>query len=187
MIKKFLLGFVVICSFILTFCGITQARNIVVAPHWQKSPIEVYIPNDDKKSASMKRAFIKWQNLSSGKLVFKFVNEGPADIDVVFTDTEGGSSTPISSYSVTTQGEKITKSEIQIATKSPNIKKYSNDYIYTVMLHEVGHALGLKSSTRKKTSIMYTPVSVEQDILKIDIRELYSLNSWSYMDRNLLK
>ena len=62
-------------------------------------------------------------------------------------------------------------------------KKYSKNLVYTTMLHEIGHALGLQESTRKQSSIMNMPISETQDILKKDIVNLYHINGWSYMDR----
>ena len=53
------------------------------------------------------------------------------------------------------------------------------------MLHEIGHALGLPDYERKRTSIMHMPINESQDILKLDIMNLYKLNNWTWMDRNL--
>ena len=161
-----------------------QAREISEVPHWQTSPIRVYVPSDDKKAPSMRRAFAKWQAKSFGKLKFRFVGKTPADITVVFTEAANGS-TPISSTTVTYNGTKITKAEIHIATKSKDFKKYSNDYVYTAMLHEVGKAIGMPINSRKRTSIMFAPITVQQDIMKIDIMKLYSVYGWSYANKDI--
>lgn len=181
MVKNFSLLFLIIFGFICTFTGIAQATT-AVAPHWQKSPIDVYIPQNSRKT-SMQHAFERWQSKSYGKLKFNFVNNGPADIDVVFTDKVDGSDTPIASYKVTIQGQEIIKAEIQIASQGEAIKKYSNDYVFTTMLHEVGHALGLSDTNRKQSSIMYMPLDEKQELMKIDMMKLYNLNNWSYLDR----
>lgn len=184
MFKKYLGIIFIICVFIFGICTKVQASTTAVAPHWQKSPITVYIPQDEK-ALTMRRAFTKWQSLVGGKLKFQFVNKGPADIDVAFIDKVDGSDGPIGSYSLKIQGQKITKAEIKLATKSPASKKYSKNLIYTTMLHEVGHALGMADTNRKKSGIMFMPVSEEQDITKLDIRKLYMLNGWSFMDRRI--
>lgn len=182
MIKKILGTIFIIFLFMFGISTSTQASTTTIAPHWQKSKITVYIPQDEK-AASMKRAFSKWQNAIGGKLTFEYVNKGPADIDVVFSEKVNGADGPIGSYTVSIQGQNITKAEIHIASKSPNFKKYSNNLVFTTMLHEVGHALGLPDTNRKKSGIMFMPVTEEQDITKLDIRKLYMLNGWSYMDR----
>ena len=176
----------IISLFSLLFLGYNvQAREISEVPHWQKSTITVFIPKkDDKgKTASLKRAFARWQGASSNRIRFRYVEKGPADIDVIWTDSANGSS-PISSTTVGNSGNSIKKAEIHIATKDPNFSKYSNNYVYTVMLHEIGRALGLPVNERKKSSIMHAPVSVNQDIMKIDTMKLYSINGWSYATRN---
>ncbi len=184
MIKKFLTGLSIIFAFIMIFTTIGKVSAIETnSPHWQKKPIKVYIPKDTY-SATMKNAFLRWQEASAGNIKFSFVEKGPADIDVVFAENASGD-TPIATYSVSSEGNKITKAEIKIASKSPKFKKYTKNYIYTTMLHEVGHTIGLPDNTQKKSLIMYTPISETQSITKLDIRNLYQINNWSYAKRNL--
>jgi hypothetical protein len=176
----------IISLFSLLFLGYNvQAREISEVPHWQKSTITVFIPKkDDKgKTASLKRAFARWQGASSNRIRFRYVEKGPADIDVIWTDSANGSS-PISSTSVSSSGTSINKAEIHLATKDPKFSQYSNNYVYTVMLHEIGKAIGMPVNGRKKSSIMHAPVDVKQDIMKIDVMKLYSINGWSYATRN---
>ncbi len=159
-----------------------KANNISNAPHWLKKSINVYIPQDSR-AASVRRAFLSWQNVSAGNLRFNFVNNGPADIDIVFVDSVNGADGPLGECALKIQGKTITKAEIKFATKSANINKYSNDYIYTTMVHEVGHALGLKDIPGKPTSIMHTPISATQEIKKMDVKDLFNLYGWSLLDR----
>lgn len=165
-------------------CFNTANATTSISPHWKSGTIRVYIPQDTQ-ATMMQHAFERWQDASSGKLSFVFINKGPADIDVIFADSVDGNDGPIGSYTVTIQNRYITKAEIKIATKKNNISQYSNDYIFTTMMHEVGHALGLPDTNRKASSIMYMPLSASQDLLKIDMLKLYNLNNWSWMDRNI--
>lgn len=182
--KKIFLSIIALFTLLLT-TNITKAREISEVPHWQKATISVYIPkqDDNNKSGSMKRAFARWQGVSSNRIHFRYVEKGPADIDVIWAENASGSS-PISSTSISANGNIITKAEVSIAVKNPNFSKYSNNYVYTVMLHEIGKALGMPVNDRKKSSIMYAPISVQQDIMKIDVMKLYSINGWSYATRN---
>ena len=189
MIKK-LLGIFTIFVFMFASFNVTNAASTntsapISVPHWSKSPINVFIPKDEKSSA-MNSAFSKWQTEASNRIKFDFVQDPKAaDIIVKFTDNANGLETKLGGYSVTTDGNEIKKAEITLATKSKLAKKYSNNYIYITMLHEVGHVLGMPDNSRKPTSIMYMPISEEQSIKKIDIRKLYKVNGWSYADRNM--
>ena len=157
-----------------------SAREITPIPHWGKNTIKVYIPSGNNTN-TVKNAFQQWQGMSSGKLNFEFVQKLPADIEIEFKEGTSGS-TPISYYSLEIDGNNINKAVIYIdLNKAQN---YSNNYTNKVMLHEVGHALGMKDMPMKKTSIMHTPVTEEQELLKLDIRNLYSISEWSYADRN---
>ena len=193
MLKKILLGLFIISTLSLSLLNISQAASIqsppvrkadlyATYPHWKTGNITVYIPNDPK-AGGMRRAFERWQNISAGNLKFSFVSKGPANIDVVFTDNVSGSDGSISEYKLTKKGNVINKAEIKIATKGKKAKNYSNNYIYTVMLHEIGHVLGLVDMPDKPTSIMHMPVSESQDIKKVDIRNLYNIYGWSVLDR----
>ncbi len=184
MLKKFISIFVIAFAFICTFVQNSQAYTESTAPHWKKSPIKVYIPKDDLQT-TMQHAFSRWQSQFYGNLEFTFVEKGPADIDVVFAENAKSSSSPISSYKISTKGDEITKAEISFTKKGKNLEKYSNDYIFTMMLQEVGHSLGLQNNTRKQICIMYVPLSENQDITRIDMMNLFKLYGWDWAKRRL--
>lgn len=147
---------------------------------WAKNNLTVYIPSDNSYSGMMQRAFQKWQDSSYKQLSFSFVEKTPADIEVKFADKiEGTDDGDIGEYSLTVRGGNIVGADITIV---PDGKKYSNNMIYTVMLHEVGHALGLTDSKRN-IGIMHSPVNETQDIIPNDIIRLFRLNGWSYMNK----
>ena len=148
-------------------------------PNWNKQIIKVYI-EQDSYSDMMRRAFENWAQKCNGRLNFEYVAAPPADIEVNFADETDGTDGDIGSYALTVKGGFIIKALITIA---PNPQKNSNNLIYTVMLHEVGHALGLHDSSRK-LGIMSTPVSANQDIINTDILRLFHLNGWKYIDKN---
>lgn len=177
MIKKFILSIFLVFGIALVSFG--QA-NTVQVPHWQTSKISVYIPKEDKSALMMKRAFLKWQSASFGKLSFVFKNEGPANIDVVFVEKVDATDTPLGSYKTTVKNGYITKAEIKIANKNT---KASNNMIYTTMLHEIGHALGLSDMDRKESTIMFMPLSEAQDITKLDQKRLFRIYDWNWLSK----
>ena len=189
MIKKFLLGFIIIFLCVFSFVNIANAASKntsakkEVYPHWQKNPINVYIPQD-QYSGSMRSAFAKWQGASGGKLNFKYVAKEKADIVVTFTDKNEGLESTLGGYSTTIDGTTIKKATITIASKSKEAKKHSPSYIYTTMLHEVGHVIGMSHNPSKPSSIMYSPISEKQNITKVDLIKLYKVNGWNLAKRN---
>ena len=148
-------------------------------PNWSKNEITVYIPEGNPYSSMMVHAFKKWQDKSYGQLKFIMAKKIPADIVVKFTDKTDGSDGDIGSYAITIMGGQITKGEIIIA---PNPQINSQDMIFTVMLHEIGHVLGLHD-TKRNIGIMHTPVNTKQDIASNDIIKLFKLYGWSYMNK----
>lgn len=186
--KKFLLGIVAIFLFVFAFANISNAAATntskrVEVPHWKKSPINVFIPDETGK-ASMRSAFNNWSGKSNGKIQFAYTTKEKADIIVEFTKNTDGLESKLGGYSISTNGNAIVKANIKIATKSKLAKKYSKDYIYTTMLHEVGHVLGMKDNPRKPSSIMHMPITEDQDITKLDVKQFYNINGWSYADRS---
>ena len=178
MAKKILVSLLIIFTGIFFF-GLKSSAIGNYGPNWKKQIIKVYI-QQDSYSDMMKRAFQKWVEKCNGRLKFDYVTNPPADIEVNFGDETDGTDGEIGSYALTIKGGNITKAQITIA---PNPEKNSNNLIYTVMLHEIGHALGLHDSSRK-LGIMSTPVTENQDIINTDLLRLFHLNGWTYIDKN---
>lgn len=187
MLKKIFISFITMFVITLGFANTSQSREITKVPHWEKKVINVYIPkNNDKKTVTMlKSAFGKWQGVSSGHISFKYVEEAPGDIDIIFADAASSSSGPISKTTVVKSGNTISKAEITIANSSKQYKESSDNYISTVLLHEVGRSLGLPANDRKPSSIMHTPVTEKQKLMKLDTIKLFSISEWNYSKRRL--
>lgn len=179
MLKRILNIFVLIFAIFFIFNNSVSAASDY-GPGWNKSLISVYIPQGHAYSEMLLHAFQKWENSSFGKLKFQYVTKQPADIETFFVQKADGTDEAAGSYTLIVQGGKITKADIAIAADSA---KYSNQMIYTTMLHEVGHALGLSDSSRK-LGIMRSPVVETQDIITNDIVKLYRLNGWSFINKN---
>ena len=181
--KKIFAFFVLLVSFIFA-TGVNAAQTTISSsPHWESFNITVYIPPEQPKTETMRHAFERWQRMTQNKLTFTFVEKQPAQISVNFTDKVNGNDGPIGICSLMTEGKYIKQAEISIATEGT--QQYSDDLVFTTMLHEIGHALGLIDSTRKYRSIMHFPITEDQDILSIDLERLYKVNNWSWSQRNI--
>ncbi len=164
--KKF---FVLISVFILTVSvafGLTK-------PRWNVRPINVYIPGNSYTSELMRNAFLQWQTRTSAAVWFNFVShdrKDEADITVHFVEknTNCGSLSAIgcTHYRVNHDGFYV-HNDIYIASKSvtqlvgddgtvaTKTTAIPSEQVYRVMLHEIGHAIGIAGHSKNPNSIMY--------------------------------
>lgn len=145
--------------------------------------ITVFIP-EHSNSSMMKNAFNEWQEKTNNQISFLFTdNEYNADINVEFTDTLDDISEHIGRTKLSMSISPDCRMVV-LVNSTIIIPKYRNtdyhsinnkDTLYNVMLHEVGHSIGLKYHSRNKKSIMHAEVSEDCKITNEEIARLQKL------------
>ena len=165
--KRFL---ILISIFVLS----VSASFGLTKPRWNVRPIKVFIPGDSYTSQLMRNAFLQWQTRTASAVWFIFVSntkKDEADITVHFVDknTYCGSMSAIgcTHYRIDSDGF-YTHNDIYIASKSvtqlvgddgtvaTKTTVIPSQQVYRVMLHEIGHAIGIAGHSRNPNSVMFT-------------------------------
>jgi len=124
---------------------------------WYFMPIKVYIQPSTYKQTSLK-AFHEWQYKSNGKIKFTYVaTEKDAQIKMYFVDKI---SNPVSHNNLGVTylkyiGNMNTSANIEILQRTDSNQMRSTKQVYPVVLHEIGHALGISGHSKSNNDIMY--------------------------------
>lgn len=124
---------------------------------WYFMPIKVYIQPSPYTQTAIK-AFQEWQYKSNNKIKFSYINkENGAQIKVYFVDkiTNPISQDNLGVTNLKYIGNMNTSAYIEILKLTDSKQMRSNRQIYPVILHEIGHALGLSGHSKNNNDIMY--------------------------------
>lgn len=185
----------IVILFLVLIFSIT-ASSALSKPRWNTRPIKVYIPGTNYYSQSMKNAFMQWQTRTESAVWFTFLsdyNKDEADISVYFVEknTKCGNTAAIgcTHYRVDSEGfythndiyiafksvQQLVGDDGTVATKTTDIPPAQ---IYRVMLHEIGHAIGINRHSTKPNSVMYAyslnDVNIPQVLNDDDLSFVYN-------------
>ena len=184
-------------TFVLLFMLSASCVFALSKPRWNVRPIKVYVSGSPYYVNMMKSAFSQWQKRTTSAVWFTFLSEpkkNEADISVYFVEknTHCGNVSAIgcTHYRVNNEGF-YTHNDIYIAFKAVYQLKgddgtvatktvpIPNDQIYRVMLHEIGHAVGINTHSKDPNSIMYkyslNDVNIPQALTGEDLKFVYNV------------
>ncbi|MDE6138789.1 MAG: matrixin family metalloprotease [Candidatus Gastranaerophilales bacterium] len=176
--KRIVIIICFILVFVGTFCSVSAKT---INRRWQyPTKIRTYIPQNHKRTIMMKHAFAEWSRLTNNKIIFRYVDSPKtAQVVVEFVNIVPNAEREIglTKSSFTSSGGML-RATIYIAEKTSTGYQLGKDAVYTVMLHEIGHAIGISEHSDNPLSIMYATEDDRQEILKSDLRTLANIYGW---------
>lgn len=166
----------------LCIAGVSSVNAATVQKRWANPKhLNTYIQPGLERSTMMEHAFAEWSRLTKNKVVFYYVDSPKdADIEVIFVDRVPGNmqnATGLTNCLYSAKHEMI-HAKILIPAKSTAGRTLSRDDVYTSMLHEIGHAIGIVVHSTNPNNIMYPLIDAKREITKYDLAELYRIYGW---------
>ena len=132
----------------------------IATAKWGAMPIKVWIQQNEY-SAYARKAFIIWQSKTQGAVRFVFIDKrDSANIAVSFKNSIAADNTVDTMgithlYTDANNMKVIRHADMEIKSVTDTGTKQTGSQIYAVVLHEVGHALGIRGHSGNKFDVMY--------------------------------
>jgi tetratricopeptide (TPR) repeat protein len=157
--------------------------------HWDKTrmPLKVYVNSPIGKqnyrpafSQALERAFDKWQSTSGGRVSFvRVASPKEANIEVNWSDSIHDVASLAEHGETRTQltSEGVQHATINLLTiEDPNDQdKLTDNLMFGVCLHEVGHALGLRGHSNDPNDIMFYCVPTADKEFDLSNRDIATM------------
>lgn len=181
MFKKVLVLFILIVFYI---SGYALCANVVLGI-WEKPQyIKTYIQPNHPRTVMMKHAFARWSKVTSDKIIFRYVDSTQtSQLDVFFVNkidkdkSNSDKSIGLTEGKYNSKTGYITHATIWIADYDQKGKELNKDIVFTTMLHEIGHAIGLEHTSNSK-SVMFPNVDRIQEISEDDVSNVGKMYGW---------
>lgn len=132
-------------------------KDLTQKTKWYSMPIKIFVQQSQYRQTTLK-AFQEWQYKSERTVKFTLVSsEKDAQIKVYFVDKieDPISRDDLGITKLKCIGNMNTSAEIEILQRTESKQMRSQKQIYPVVLHEIGHALGMTGHSKNNNDIMY--------------------------------
>lgn len=194
--KRYILFFVIIgCLYFYPFHSfVSIAKEADSIAIWHQPFIKIYL-EDSKYKDIVRLSFYQWLKNLDKKIDIIFINDiEDADIKIFMQNdnayiNKNGMGFLSGKTNVLKKDNKIYKSEMYIQTINPVTNKiYDNNELSAVIMHEAGHALGLRYHSQNIDDVMYKYTNIKKtNLSERDISSLkciYSEKKCLYLKDN---